>query len=356
MSAPRALAALALEVGGRIVRGDGNTAIRGVSALEDARDHDVCFAEHAQFLPLLRTTEAGAVLLTPALWAKRPSLAPQLAVVEVSHPRLALARIAGTWARPEPEVDAGVHPLAFVHPEAELGSGVRLAPFAVVQRGARLESRVVLHSGAQVLDGAEVGPDTVLHAHAVVGPRSVVGARCVLMAGAIVGGEGFGYVPARVPGAASEHVALPQRGRAVLEDDVRVGAHACIDRGTFGDTRVGRGTKIDNLVQIAHNVQVAPNCLLVAQSGVAGSARLGEGAIVGGQAGISGHRHIGANAVVGGQSGVLRDVPEGARVLGSPAVDVQRFFRAFALQTRLGELLRRLTRLERPDRIRRVKK
>lgn len=353
MSEGHRLAALVSAVGGRLLRGNPELVVARMATPEAAGPDTLCFIEAPRALSRLRRSAAGAALIPSGASGKarppdRPlleDLPDSLALVEVKSPRLAAARLS-PWFERAPLLSPGVHPSAIVDPEAELGPEVAIGPLCYVGRRARLGARVVLHAGAQVLDEAVVGEDTVLFSRAIVSARCEVGARCRLLPGSVVGSEGFGFVADRGP-FGLEHVAMPQLGRAVLEDEVRIGACSLVDRGTFEDTRVGRGSKIDNLVQIAHNVTIGPGCLVVAQAGIAGSARLEAGAVIAAQAGVAGHRTVGEGATVGGQSGVVRDVPPGAFVLGTPAVRKTHFFRQAGLVDRSRDLARRLARLER---------
>jgi UDP-3-O-[3-hydroxymyristoyl] glucosamine N-acyltransferase len=237
---------------------------------------------------------------------------------------------------------AGVEKGAFVSPRARLGKGVAVAAGASVAAGATIGDRTVLHPGARVGEGARIGADCVLYPNAVVLERCVVGDRCILHAGAVIGADGFGYV---WDGKAQRKI--PQRGIVRLEDDVEIGANSAVDRATFGETVVGRGAKIDNLVQIGHNCVVSEHVILCAQVGLAGSARVGRRAVLAGQVGVNDHVTIGEGAVLTGQTGVTSDAPAGSVLSGVPEMPHRKWLRSSALFARLPELSRRLEELAR---------
>jgi UDP-3-O-[3-hydroxymyristoyl] glucosamine N-acyltransferase len=307
-----------------------------VAGIEEAAPGDLTFLGHARYRPALEETRASAILAPPGI-----PCPPRLAVVRVRDPYRALQLIL-QWFDPGPPLVApGVHPTAVVHPSAELGEGVGIGPLAVVEAGARVGARTAVGAGCYVGEAAVLGEDCYLHPHAYVGRRCVLGDRVILQPAAVVGSDGFGY--AFVEG---RYRRIPQIGIVVIGDDVEIGANACIDRATLGATRVERGTKIDNLVQVAHNVAIAEDSALAAQSGVAGSTRLGKRVRLGGQAGVIGHIRVGDGAQVGAQAGVIGDVPPGVTVSGYPARPHREALRAEAALRRLPDLARRVRALE----------
>jgi UDP-3-O-[3-hydroxymyristoyl] glucosamine N-acyltransferase len=229
----------------------------------------------------------------------------------------------------------GVHPTAYVAESARVAEGATVSAFAVVGEGSLVESGAVLHPHVFVGPDCRVGEGSVLHPHVVLRARVVVGRRVIVHSGSVLGADGFGYV---FDGQA--HRKIPQVGRVVVEDDVEIGANVAVDRATLGDTVIGRGTKIDNLVQIGHNTVVGSDTVIVALTGISGSCRIGRGVVVGGQVGIADHVTVGDGAQIGSQSGVHREVPAGARVIGTPAMPGDTGLRALAAIGRLPELLR----------------
>jgi UDP-3-O-[3-hydroxymyristoyl] glucosamine N-acyltransferase len=218
-----------------------------------------------------------------------------------------------------------VDPRAFVHPEAEVASDADIGPFAVVSQGARVGPRTVVGTHCHIGEDARVGADCLLHPHVTIRDHCSVGDRAIIHPGVVIGADGFGFSPDRKTGRLRK---IPQIGNVVVEDDVEIGANTTIDRATVGSTVIGRGTKIDNLVQIGHNCRIGPDCILVAQAGVAGSTSLGGHVVLGGQAGLAGHLHIGEGAQIAAQTGVMSDVEPGQILFGSPAREHRQIGRA----------------------------
>jgi UDP-3-O-[3-hydroxymyristoyl] glucosamine N-acyltransferase len=332
----RSLSELAAHVGGT-VEGDGRLLIAGLASLEDAGPGQLSFYGSPRYRKELGTTRASAVLVS----ADEPVERTDVAWVRVASPHLAFARILALF-HPGPRPAPGVHPRAEVHPTARVDPTATMMALAVVEAGAVVGARSVLWPGSYLGEEARLGEDCVLQPGAVVRERCVLGNRVVLQPGAVVGSDGFGFA---FDPSGPEHVKVPQVGRVRIEDDVEVGAASCIDRATTGETVIGQGTKIDNLVQIAHNVQVGPLSILCAQVGVSGSAELGTGVILAGQVGVVGHIQVGDGARVVAQSGIAHDVPPGATLSGAPAVDLGLWLRQSAALKHLPELLREVRAL-----------
>ncbi|BAS28898.1 UDP-3-O-(3-hydroxymyristoyl)glucosamine N-acyltransferase [Limnochorda pilosa] len=327
---------LAALVGGEL-EGPADRGVIGPAPLEEAGPDQVSYLDAGQPWERAERSRAG-VLLAPA--SARTGAGPSArAIIWVDEPRLAFARVLELFQEP-PWLAPGVHPSACVAPDAELGEGVRVGPQAFVGSGARLGDGTLVYPGARVGRGAVVGQACCLRENSVVSDGVRLGDRVILQPGAVVGSDGFGY--ARAPG--GRHRKIPHLGTVVVGDDVEIGANSTIDRATLGETVIGRGTKIDNLVHVAHNVQVGEDCLLVAQVGVAGSARLGRGVVLAGQAGVADHVQLGDGTVVAAQAGVLKDV-EGGLVSGLPARPHAETMRALAAQRRVPELVREVAAL-----------
>lgn len=335
--------ALATAIGGRVVRGDPEREIVRIAPLGEADFGTLAFVSKPKYLPALAATRAGTLLLEPRFVSEAPEGA---VVIEVEDAYVGFAR-ASLLLAPKPAVRQGRHPSAIVDPTAEVHPSASLGPLVVVGARAQVAAGVVLHAGVHVEDEAAVGVDSVLESHVVLKQGCRVGARCLVHAGAVIGADGFGFAPRLEDGRVVEHIKIAQTGIVVLEDEVEVGANTCIDRAALGVTRVGRGSKIDNLVQIGHNVQVGALSILVAQSGVAGSSRLGERVTLGAQSGVSGHLSVGADVLVYGQAGVAEDVPAGTKVAGTPAQEHSGFFRNVVRLGKLGSLFDRVRALER---------
>ncbi len=317
-------------VGGR-VEGDADAPLTGVMGLEAAGPEHLSFVANRRYGRLLRTTRAGAVLVS----LTQP--AHDRTVIRCADPYLAFA-VALERFNPPITPPPGVHPLAVVEGDA---SGATVMALAYIGPGATVGQGTVVYPHAYVGAGARVGRDCVLMAGSVVADGCVVGDRVWLNPGAVVGAEGFGFAPTP-----TGHHKIPQTGRAVIHDDVEIGANSNVDRAAVGDTVVGAGTKIDNLVQIGHGAQVGPHCLLVAYAGVAGSAHLGPGVVLAARAGVLGHLEIGAGTQVGAYGLVTADTPPGARRSGTPAIEHSRWLRVVATLPDLPDIELRLRRLE----------
>jgi UDP-3-O-[3-hydroxymyristoyl] glucosamine N-acyltransferase len=348
-SSAKTVRELAAIVGGELLRGDPSALVRRVMPTGEALEDAVTFVTKQKYLPTLATTRAAAVMLAPDMLAKDGVTIPsRTAVIRVERPYVAFARAAQVFAAKVP-APVGVHASAVIDPDARIGAEVAIGPFAYVARGAVIEDGVVLYPGVHVEEGARVGAGSVLYNHVVIRHGCVVGARCIVHPGAVIGSDGFGFAQDQDPGEASAktHVKIPQLGIVEVGEDVEIGANCCVDRATLGTTRISAGTKIDNLVQIGHNVEIGPGCIIVAQSGIAGSSKLGKGVILAAQSGVSGHLELGDGAVVYGQSGIADDVPAGERVMGSPAVSQSEHIRSLIRLRKLDSLFSRVKKLER---------
>lgn len=325
---------IAEQVGG-VLEGAGDAEIGGVAGLEEAGPGDLAFVAHPRYRGALRDTRATAVLAPPGV-----DCPAHVRVVRTKDPYAALRCVLMLFGSGTPPVH-GIHPTALVPGDAELGEGVGVGPHAVLGSGVKLGAGTQVGAGAYIGAAASTGADCILHPHVYIGERCVVGDRVVIQPGAVIGSDGFGY--AFVEG---RYLRIPQVGIVEIGDDVEIGANACIDRAALGKTRIGRGTKIDNLVQIAHNVALGEDCALAAQVGVAGSTRIGKLVRLGGQAGLAGHVRVGDGAQVAAQGGVIGDVPPGVIVSGYPARPHREALRAEAALRRLPELVRRVRALE----------
>jgi len=318
------------------LRGDPATAIRGVAGLHNAREGDIALAADPRYAPLVATTAASALVVGTAF----DTATTQLPLLIAQDPMSAFETIADRLCPQAPPPKPGIHPTAVVAPDAEIAAGVTIQAHCVVEAGASIGRGTRLGPLVFVGRGARIGADCVLHPHVAVLDRCIVGDRVVLHAGVVIGADGYGYQLRD-----GAHHKLPQRGIAELGDDVEIGANSTVDRARYGRTVVGAGTKIDNLVMVAHNVVVGEHSLLVAQCGVAGSAVLGHHATVAAQAGVAGHIRIGHGATVGAKAGVMRDVPPGKVVLGSPAQEIEKERLCLVLHQKLPDLLQRIRKL-----------
>jgi UDP-3-O-[3-hydroxymyristoyl] glucosamine N-acyltransferase len=325
---------IATLVGG-VLRGDPDLEIRAAAALGDAAPGTIAFYADERHRGQLEVTEATAVLVPPDVAATR------FATIEVAQPYDAFVTVVEVLHRVE-RGRPGVHPTAVVHAAARVAEDACIGPHVAVGAGVTIGRRAVLHPGVCIYDGVTIGDDFTAHANVTVREGTRIGARVTLHAGAVIGSDGFGYLP-RPDGPRK----IPQVGIVVLEDDVEIGASTTIDRAALGETRVERGAKIDNLVMIAHGCRIGPGALLAAQVGLAGGTVVGRGAMLGGQVGSAGHLTIGDRAMVAAKSGIHGDLAPDTTYGGYPAVEIRRWRRATAAVRRIGDLARRLKRLER---------
>jgi UDP-3-O-[3-hydroxymyristoyl] glucosamine N-acyltransferase len=323
----------------RAQRGATAETIRGIAALAGAQSGDLSFLGNAKYKSEVGHTAASVVLL-PADYAGEPK--PNQLFLLVDNPSIALARLCShleqqLWPRPAP----GVHATAQVAPGARIAATATIGPLCLVEDGAVIGERAHLQGQVFVGRGARIGDDCWLMPGATVAAECVLGCRVRLQPGVVIGSDGFGY-----EFAAGRHEKIPQVGTVLIEDDVEIGANTTIDRARFSRTVIGEGTKIDNLVQIGHNVVIGKHCIICGQAGVSGSTTLGDYVVLGGQAGLVGHIAVGRGAQVGAQSGVASDLAAGATVRGSPSLPYMLEQRLTVLRNRLPELFRRVEALE----------
>ncbi len=329
---------LASIVNGRVV-GDGSVEISDAASIEDAGPGRITFLGSRRYARLLKSCRASAVILQEAdlSGAQRDGIM-NFIVAENQHLAFAKALEA---LRPNKTPAPGVHPSAFVHPEAAMGKGASVGACAVVERGASVGMGTVVYPGAYIGEGARIGAGSVIHAGVCVREGCIVGDRVVIHCNSVIGSDGFGYARD-----GSGYRKMPQTGIVRIGDDCEVGACSTIDRATLGETVIGRGTKLDNLVQIAHNVKVGEDTVMAAQTGIAGSTIVGNDVRFGGQSGAIGHITIGDGVMVGAKTAVMGDIAEGSVVSGSPAAPHKAWLRAQALFLKLPEIKKRLDELE----------
>ncbi len=332
--APYTLAQLAEMVGGT-VDGDGRTFITGAAPIESAQAGDISFVANPNYLQYIETTNASALVLEPGRpCAHKPTIRHQ-------NPYLTFAKIVDRLHVDPVLVESGISPQAVIESGAKIGANCAIGPFCHVRSTARIGDNCQLVSSVYVGDRAEVGANSLIHPGVRVLHGVKVGARAIIHAGTVIGSDGFGFAPTP-----QGMLKIKQVGWVEIGDDVEIGANVAIDRGALGPTRIGRGTKIDNLVHIAHNVQIGEDCLIVAQVGISGSTKLGNRVVLAGQVGLVGHIELGDDVKVGAQSGVKDSVPAGKTVFGYPAREIMATKRIEASLSRLPDLFKRVRRLE----------
>ena len=330
------LAELARRLGAEL-RGDGALLVHGVAGIREAGPGLVTFLANPRYEEFLQATRASAVIVPP------DTTGVPVAALITAEPYLAFVEALRIFDQGvEETVPAGIHASAVVDPSAEVDPSAGIGPFAVVGPGACIGPRCVLMAGTYLGPAARLGADCVLYPHVIVRKETQIGDRVVIHAGAVIGEDGFGFAPE-----GAGYRKIPQVGRVVIGDDCEIGANTTIDRATTGVTRIGRGCRIDNLVMIAHNVEVGPNTIICAQTGISGSTRVGAHVVLAGQVGIVGHVSIGDGARVGAAGGVTKSIPPGESWSGYPARPHLKATRGLAAVRELPEALKRLRELER---------
>ena len=326
-------AEIAKLLNGEVV-GDGAVTLRSFAPADRAQSGDLTFAENDEFLAKAEASAASAILVDGKAASTKKVL------IRVANPRVAFAKVLPLFF-PEPVFTPGIHPTAVVAASAKVDAAAHVGPHCVVGERVMLGARAILQGGNHVGADSVLGADTNLFPNVTIYSRTQIGQRVRVHAGTVIGADGFGYVFD-----AGIHRKVPQIGNVIISDDVEIGANVTIDRGALGATVIGRGTKIDNLVQIAHNDVIGEHCIIVSQTGIAGSTKLGNYVVLGGQVGLAGHIQIGDRAQVAAQSGVMHNIPAGEKWWGTPAQPDRQTKRQLLAAQRLPELLRRVAELE----------
>ena len=329
------LADIASALNARLENGSPDTKINGVAGIDRAGPGQITFVANPRYAAAARTTKASAVILAEDF----PAIAT--AMLRSKNPYLAFARCVELFYEP-PRYAPGVHPTAVIHASARIGAQAHIGPYVVIDEGVEIGKNAVLLAHVVIYRNATIGDNFFAHAHAVVREHCRVGDNVMLQNGAVIGADGFGFAKDD----SGKWHKIVQSGPAVIDDDVEVQANACVDRASVGETRIGRGTKIDNLVQIGHGSSVGEDTLLCAQVGLAGSTQVGNRVILAGQVGVAGHCKIGDGATATAQSGIPNDVPAGATVSGYPAIDNKLWLKCSAVFKKLPEIARAIRHKE----------
>lgn len=334
------LSEVAQKLGCRL-EGSPGVDILGVAGIEQAGPGQITFLANRRYFPLLKTTRASAVLIEEGIALDREASMPPLAAMRSANPYLAFAHAIELFYQP-PRYAAGIHPTAIIAKSASLGPGAHVGPYCYVDEEAEISSNAVLHSFVTIYRGAKIGDDFFAHAHAVVREFCRIGNRVTLQNGVVIGGDGFGFAKQKD----GTWYKMTQSGPAVLEDDVEVQANSCVDRATIGETRIGRGSKLDDLVLVGHGSRLGTNTLLCGQVGLAGSTKVGSDCILAGQVGSGGHLSIGDRTMITAQSGIPHDLVGNTHYSGSPCVDHRQWLKNAATLNRMPELQKRVRDLE----------
>jgi UDP-3-O-[3-hydroxymyristoyl] glucosamine N-acyltransferase len=318
------------------IAGDGDIMIRGLAPIETAGEGEITFLVKANRMEVLEATKASAILVPMSIETANTTL------IRVRDPYLASAKI-HNYLLGKPFRAGGINPRACVGADCAISDQVTIGPLAVIGDRVKIGERVVIGAGTVVGDDVEIGDDTILKANVTIEPGCRLGCRVIIHPGAVIGADGYGYATDEK----GYHIKRPQVGIVQIDDDVEVGANSCIDRAAYGVTWIKSGVKIDNLVQIGHNVVIGENSLLVAQVGLAGSTTLGRNVVLGGQSGVSGHVHLDDGAMVAARGGVHQNLSKGAMVGGSPVLPVKQWAKAAAIYAKLPEIAREVRQLKR---------
>ena len=319
---------IAALVEGELV-GDSDVTIEGVAGIKEAQAGDITFLSNTKYLSYLDATHASAVI------ASRDVVHKFKPLVRVANPSSAFTKVITFFLSSQSPKASGIHATAVIAKGASLGSGVFIGPHVVIEEGTVIGDRSSIDANTYVGANCIIGEEVKIYPNVTVREQTQIGDRVIVHSGTVIGSDGFGYEA--IDGV---HEKIPQIGSVLIEDDVEIGANVCIDRGRFQKTRIGKGTKIDNLVQIAHNVVIGPHCLLISQCGISGSTEIGKNVVIAGQAGITGHVTLGDDSIIGAQAGVTKSVPPRSVVLGAPAKPVAEQKRLFALISKLPELFK----------------
>ena len=321
-------AEIAQRIGGQLY-GDGEVLITDVAPVQEAGKGDITFVAQRKYQRFLKSTKASAVILSQYTEAVAP------ACIVVSNPSSAFLKVLRLFESQKPQPPKGVHPSVLVGKGSKLGKDISIGPYTIVGSRVEIEDRVIIGANVVIGDDCRIGKRSFIHHHVTLCERTEIGQNVVIHPGAVIGSEGFGFIEEN-----GKLCRVPQLGKVIIEDDVEIGANTTIDRATMGATRIGKGTKIDNLVQVAHNVTVGQNTVIAAQVGISGSTIIGNNVKIGGQAGFVDHIQVGDQASVGAQAGVTKSIPSGAVVSGYPARSHMTTKRVEAAQSKLPALLK----------------
>ena len=319
---------------------DINPEITAVAAVDSASRDSLSYIEGGKFASLVQTTQAGALILPLDANLQQQATARQIPWISTPEPRLLFAQAIALFYQPY-QPAPGIHPTAVIDPSATLGIDVHVGAYSVIQAGVKLGDRVCVHPHVVIYPGVQIGDRTVLHSHCTIHERSQVGADCVIHSGAVIGAEGFGFVPTP-----TGWLKMQQSGYTILEDGVEIGCNTAVDRPAVGETRIGKNTKLDNLVQIGHGCQIGQNCAIASQAGLAGGVKVGNRVILAGQVGVANQAVIGDGAIATAKAGIHNDVEPGAIVTGIPALPHKLFLKVAAIQRKLPEIYQSLKQIQ----------
>jgi len=327
---------IAVLLDGRLA-GDGEMEIRGIASVGEAKEGDITFLASARFLKEAATSMASAFIVGEKMDTTHLE---SRSMIVAKNPLLAYARTAALFEE-KSHPPSGVRPLAFVSAKAVISPASSISPFVYIDDGAVIERHVVVYPSVHIGKGVTIGENTIIYPNATIHAGSRIGKRVIIHAGAVIGSDGFGFV-----WDGGRHCKIPQLGTVEIGDDVEIGANTTVDRASLGATVIGKGVKIDNLVQVAHNVTIGEHSIIVALVGIAGSATIGRNVVLAGQAGVRDHINVGNNVQAGGQTGITGDVPDNAAIMGTPHMPYKEWLKQQAYLKRLPDLFKKVTGIE----------
>lgn len=323
---------------GGVVEGDGDVVISSFAKIEEGHPGAISFLANPRYTHFIYDTKSSAVLVSNAFIPERPL---NCTLIRVNDPYATVASLmdmASKMLQPNP---SGIEQPCFIADGVELPDDIYIGAFAYIGKGAKIGNGAKIYPHAYIGENSAVGDDAIIYSGVTIYHNCKIGNRCIVHSGAVIGADGFGFVPVN-----GHFNKIPQLGNVVIDDDVEIGANTTVDRATMGSTHIKQGTKLDNLIQVAHNCAIGQNTVMAAQSGIAGSTKIGDNCMIGGQVGFAGHIDVGNNVQIGAQSGIPSNVKEGSRLMGSPAMDIKKYARQVVLEKNLQNLYDRVKVLE----------
>ncbi|MCX7697599.1 MAG: UDP-3-O-(3-hydroxymyristoyl)glucosamine N-acyltransferase [Bacteroidales bacterium] len=318
--------------------GDENVEIKSIAKIEEAKPGDITFLGNKHYEKYLYTTRASAIIVPKSF---KPDKEIENVLIFVDNPYLAFTQLL-IYLQPASQVTPYISPTAFIHDKAHVDPSSYVGHFTIIEEGARVGKHCMIYPQVYIGKNVTIGDHVILYPGVKIYSECQIGNNCIIHAGAVIGADGFGFLPNEN----GEYIKIPQLGNVIIEDDVEIGANTTIDRSTLGSTKIGKGTKLDNLIQIGHNVEIGQHNVMAAQVGIAGSTKIGSHNQIGGQVGIAGHLKIGNKCQIGAQSGVIRNIEDGEIVVGAPAMPAKKFFKLHVLYLKLEEIFKKIEELE----------
>jgi len=324
-------------LGGKIV-GNPDVTVNNISKIEEGTEGTLSFLANPKYTPYIYNTKASIVLVNNDFEPEKPISAT---LIKVENSYLALAKLLELY-NSETTMQEGIHPMAFVHPEAKVGKKVYIGAFAYIDKGVVIEDTAQIYPHVFIGRNSKIGSQTCLYSGVKIYHEVVVGNNCTIHSGTVIGADGFGFVPQ----SDSEFVKVKQVGNVVIEDNVEIGANTCVDRATLGSTVIHKGVKLDNLIQVGHNADIGDATVIAALSGVSGTVKIGKNCMIGGQSGFAGHIKVGNGVMVGAKTGISHDVEDYKKMVGAPAMEGHEYHRCYAVFRHLPDIMHRLNQLE----------